>query len=181
MAIVLYRCPSEHDYSIQTLHRLAGPMNQPFSTKAQGSLGARIKDPTGLIYIGVRHVRTPPNLPVPSLTFCVASQRITRRFAIAARGSMSIDAAALGARANLGLIQWACSVYMDGYVLMCSLYGVQLTFLMNRPYDPVGSTYVAGTGTSEMSRSVGTPSCNVICKYVEHGHWSPRGKEPGMI
>ena len=51
---------------------------------------------------------------------------------------MTIDVAALAARANLSLIQWAwqCHVWTGMYLPVPST-GVQLTFLMNSPYDPV--------------------------------------------
>jgi len=56
---------------------------------------------------------------------------------IAARGSMTIDAAALGARANLGLIQRAWQCVETGMYLSVPSMGVQLTFHMNNPYDTV--------------------------------------------
>ena len=71
---------------------------------------------------------------------------------------------------------------VDGYVLTCSLYGVQLTFLMNR-----GPMILSVQRTSlaqalrQWGRSVGTPSCNFICKYAEHGPWSSRGKESSRV
>jgi len=128
--IVLYWWPPEHDDDIQTLHRLAGPTNQPFSTKVQCLLRTRIKDPTGADLLSVR---TLLNLPVPSLKFCVASQRITRGCVIAARGAIQIDAPALGTGANLGLIQRECSVC--GMHLPVPSTDVQLNFIMNSPYD----------------------------------------------
>jgi hypothetical protein len=64
-----------------------------------------------LIHLGVRRVRTPPNLPVHSLTFGAASQRITRGSVIAARGSMTVDAARATRVSFSGH-----AVCMDGYI-----------------------------------------------------------------
>jgi len=47
---------------------------------------------------------------------------------------MTINVAALGPRANFGLIQPTCSVW-TGICLPVLCTGVQLTFLMNSPYD----------------------------------------------
>ena len=72
---------------------------------------------------------------------------------IAARGSMTIDAAALGARA-LGFIQQACSVWTGMYLPAPST-SLQRTFFMNSPYNPVFNVcYWRGYFGNGVDRSV---------------------------
>ena len=86
-----------------------------FSTKSQGLQGARIKILMGLIYIGVRWVWTnSPKFTSSFANLLCSLPTDFSRFVITARGSMTINTAALGARASVGLIQWACS--MCGWV-----------------------------------------------------------------
>ena len=115
-------------------------LNEPvLLDKAPGFTGCQDRGSDGgIIYRGVRRVRTPPNLPPPALTFCVVSQSITRGFVIAARGSMTIDATGT----TLGLVQRACTVrgwvrtYLSPFRLLS-----WPTFLVNSPHVPPFNTY----------------------------------------
>jgi hypothetical protein len=82
---------------------------------------------------------------------------------------MSIYTAALGAKANLGLIQRAVCVSTSMYLPAPST-GIQLIFLMNSPYDPVFNIcHWRGHFGNGVDRSVPL-LCSAISKYVEHGH-----------
>jgi hypothetical protein len=89
---------------------------------------------------------------------------------------MTIDAMALGhfvSRSTGMYCAWT------GMYLHVPSTDVQLTFLMNSPYD----LYVAGANTSEMgSAGWSVPpraTCMRVCRIWEYGCWSSKLKESG--
>jgi len=128
---------------LQTLHGFTGPTYQPFSTKNQR------QDQRSYRVLKCTHS---PKFASSFANFSCSllSHHLWRG------GSMTTDTAALGARANLGLIQRACKSVWAGMYLPTSSTGIQLTFLMNSPYDPEFMSLARAP--RKWRRSVGTPS-----------------------